>query len=86
MRRCSATPAHEPATMCCKKLTPLLLSNSSHSSCSSTASAKAEDEDFEEEDEWDILSKKKFCAEHYKKLIEVDCVTLFQKNRKMKFL
>jgi hypothetical protein len=58
MRRCSATPAHEPATMCCKKLTPLLLSNSSHSSCSSTASAKAEDEDFEEEDEWDILSKK----------------------------
>jgi hypothetical protein len=25
---------------------------------------------------------KKFCPEHYKKLIEVDCVTLFQKKQK----
>ena len=38
MSRCSATPAHDPAIMCCRNDTPRPGSNSSHSSCASTAS------------------------------------------------
>lgn len=35
--------------MCCRKLTPLALSNSSHSNCSSTASAVLDDDEEEAE-------------------------------------